>query len=155
MKFFERNVKLKGHWKLDVYRGDLRGEENLLQTMEYDNLITTAGKGVILDRIFGLSSVAALNNTTGRIGVGTLNTAAAVGDTGLTGGVFVAYDAIPTRTGLVVTCIATFGTGTANIVWAELGMDNSTTLFNRIAPIGPFTKSSAVSIVVTVTVTQN
>lgn len=34
-------------------------------------------------------------------------------------------------------------------------MDNGTTLLNRIAPIGPFNKTSAVSIVVTVTLTQN
>lgn len=148
---------MKGHWLLQVYEGDIErdGDGVILNPkvdeLEGDNLITTVGKDMILDRLFGLSSVGAMT----RIGVGTSATAAAVGNTSLTGGVFVAYDSTPTRSAEVVTCIATFGTGTANISWNELGMDNSTTLLNRIAPIGPFTKTSAVSIVVTVTITQS
>lgn len=156
MKFDDTNMKLLGHWILDVYDGDIKKDaagrilNRQVDRLEGENLIVTVGKQMILDRLFGLSGVGAMT----RIGVGTSNTAAAVGDTALTGGVFVAYDATPIRAGLVVTAIATFGTGTANIVWAELAMDNSTTMLNRIAPIGPFTKTSAVSIVVTVTITQ-
>lgn len=150
MKYKETNAKLHGHWKLEIYKDDLRGADNLLETIEGDNLITTSGKGVIMDRLFGLSAIGAMT----RIGVGTSATAAAIGDTTLTGGVFVAYDSVPTRAGLVVTCVATFGTGVANISWNELAMDNGTTMLNRIAPIGPFVKSAAVSIVVSVTITQ-
>lgn len=142
---------LRGHWKLDIYRGDERGAESLLRTIEGDNLITTVGKDLILDRLFGLGGAAAMT----RIGVGTSATAAAVGNTSLTSGVFKAFDSTPTRSAETVTCVATFGTSDANITWQELGMDNGTTLLNRIAPIGPFTKSSAVSIVVTVTLTQS
>jgi hypothetical protein len=177
MKFNENNSMLKGHWKLDVYQGDVKrkplplnqriinrllktigkspkyvGEvlDKPIKTIEGDNLIVTVGKQMIMDRLFGLSAVGAMT----RIGVGTSATAAAVGNTTLTGGVFVAYDTTPIRTSLTVTCTSTFGTGTANISWNELGMDNGTTLLNRIAPIGPFNKTSAVSIIVTVTITQ-
>lgn len=117
----------------------------------YANLVVTVGKGLILDRLFGLSAVGAMT----RLGVGTSATAAALGDTTLTGGVFQAYDSTPTRSGTAVTCVVTFGTGAANINWQEMGMDNGTTLLNRIAPIGPFNKTTAVSIVVTLTFTQN
>lgn len=147
---------LKGHWVLDVYEGDVVRDDTgavlnkQVDRIEGDNLVTTVGKQLIMDRLFGLAAAPAMT----RIGVGTSATAAAVGNTTLTGGVFVAYDSTPTRSGLTVTCVATFGTGSANIVWNELGMDNGTTLLNRIAPIGPFTKTSAVSIVVTVTFTQ-
>lgn len=109
-----------------------------------DNLVVTVGKQLIMDRLYGLSAVGAMT----RLGVGTLNTAAAVGNTALTGGVFVAFDSTPTRSSLTVTSQATFSTGTANITWAEMGSDNGTTLLSRIAPIGPFTKTSAVSIIV-------
>lgn len=150
------NAGLVGHWTLDVYAGDIVRDDagNILNEhvdrLEGHNLITTVGKQMIMDRLFGLSGVGAMT----RIGVGTSATAAAVGNTSLTGGVFKAFDSTPTRSSLTVTSVATFGTGDANISWNELGMDNGTTLLNRIAPIGPFNKTSAVSIVVTVTVTQ-
>lgn len=180
----ERAAVARGHFKLEVYEGDVRREKlplkqklwnlyadtrwkvfrtpsshyyrgkvlnNLVETIERDNLIVTVGKQMILDRLFGLSAVGAMTRT----GVGTSNTAAAVGNTSLTGGVFKSYDSTPTRSSLTVTTVTTFGTADANITWAELGMDNGTTLLNRIAPIGPFTKTSAVSIVVTVTITQS
>jgi hypothetical protein len=151
LRFFDRAPKLSGHVKLEIYRGDVRTPGTLLRTIEKDNLIVTVGKQMILDRLFGLSAVGAMT----RIGVGTSATAAAVGNTTLTGGVFKAFDSTPTRSSLVVTAIATFTTAEANISWNELALDNGTTLLNRIAPIGPFAKTSAVSIVVTVTITQS
>lgn len=148
---------LMGHWVLDVYEGDIVRDDdgnilnNHVTTIEGDNLVVTVGKRMILDRLFGLSGVGAMT----RIGVGTSATAAAVGDTSLTGSSFKVYDSTPTRSAQTVTCITTFGTGDANLNWQELGMDNGTTLLNRIAPIGPFNKTSAVSIIVTVTLTQS
>lgn len=150
-EYKEDNVNLKGHWKLEVYNGDEQTPENLLEIIEGENLITTVGKQMIMDRLFGLSAVGAMT----RIGVGTSSTAAAVGNTSLTGGVFKVFDSAATRSGLAITCEATFGTGEANISWNELGADNGTTLLNRIAPIGPFNKTSAVSIAVTLTITQS
>lgn len=156
--FTEDAVELHGHWTLDVYKGDIERDiegnivNDLVNTIEGDNLVTTTGKGLLLDRLFGVAGAGAAVT---QMGVGTSATAAAVGDTTLTGLVLQAFDSTPTRTSLSVTCIATYGTAAANIVWAELGMFNAVpTMFNRIAPIGPFTKTSAVSIVVTVVVTQ-
>ena len=156
IKLEEDSKGQKGHWKLDVYNGDITKDEQgnilnkLVETIEGENLITTVGKQMIMDRLYGLSAIGAMTRT----GVGTSNVAAAVGDTALTGSTFVAFDATATRSGLVVTSVTTFGTAVANIVWAELGLDNGTILLNRIAPIGPITKTSALSIVVTVTITQ-
>lgn len=116
-----------------------------------DNLIVTVGKALMMDRLYGLSGVGAMS----RMGVGTSATAAAVGNTSLTGAVFKAFDLTPTRSSLTVTSQTTFGTGDANINWQELGQDNGTTLLSRIAPIGPFNKTSAVSIIVQYALTQN
>lgn len=121
------------------------------------NLIVTIGKQMALDRLFGLSSIAALSH----MGVGTDSTAAAVGNTKLNPSVsgsvsFLAYDATPIRTSLTVAAIRTWDTATGNFSWNELGLANSATndgthLFNRII-VGPFAKSSAVSIIVTVSI---
>lgn len=156
MEFEEKNIKLSGHYKLEVYEGEIEKKDGeiinkLLQTIEGDNIITTSGKGLILDRIYGLSAVAAMS----RIGVGTSATAAALGDTSLTGGVYVVFDTVATRSGLVTTSTATYGTGVANFQWQEIATDNGTTMLSRIAPIGPFTKTPSVSIVITYTITQN
>lgn len=153
----EDNSLLRGYWKLEIYKGDIERDSSglikneLVETLAGHNLVVTVGKQMILDRLFGLSGVGAMT----RIGVGTSATAAAAGDTTLTGSSFKVYDSTPTRSSTTVTAITTFGTGDANLNWQELGMDNGTTLLNRIAPIGPFNKTSAVSIVVTVTLTQS
>lgn len=158
------SIKLKdetsgpiGYWRLDVYKGDIIKDSlgnitnELVEVIEGTNLIVTVGKQMIMDRLYGLSAVGPITRT----GVGTSATAAALANTSLTNGAFKAFDALPTRSGTVVTSVTTFNTGDANINWQELGLDNGATLLNRIAPIGPFNKTAAVSIVVTVTVTQN
>jgi len=53
-----------------------------------------------------------------------------------------------------VTAVTTFGTAQANISINEMATFNGTTngtstCFSRIAPIGPFTKTSALSISIT------
>lgn len=122
--------------------------------------IVTNGKGLVLDRLFNLSSAVQVNS----MGVGTDSTAYAVGQTQLNpsvaGSVFLqALDAGTSRSSLTVTAQSTFGTGVANFAWAEIAMFNGTTngtstMFDRIAPIGPYTKSSANSIVAVIQVTQ-
>lgn len=179
-----------GHWKCDIIEGDVERRpltseqvrENTawyaawpdapfplhigdvvspaIDVYEGDNLVTTNGKGLLLDRLFALSAAVALTH----MGVGNSVTAAVVGDTQLAGATpapdLRAYDALPTRTGLVVTAIRTYATTEGNMNWQEIGLFNgatngTSTLFNRIAPIGPFNKTSAVSIVATVTITQS
>ena len=156
----ETAQELHGHWRMDVYRGDDRCPDNLLETLEFENLITTLGKQIMLDRLFGIGGPpAALSH----MGVGTDSTAAAVGQNKLNPTVagsvdFNAFDGTPTRSGEVVTSITTWATGDGNFQWNEFGFANSATndgthLFSR-AIFGPFTKTAAVSIILTVTVTQ-
>lgn len=186
MQAAETLVAPKGHWHLAVHDGDVeripltleQQRENHyfhlanpevpyplhagqvvsrpIDTYEGDNLVLTTGKGLLLDRTFGITATAVTS-----MGVGATASAAVVGDTQLgSTPTILNFDALPIRASLVVTCITTFGTGSANISWNELGMFNGTVngtsvMFNHIAPIGPFAKTSAVSIVVTVTVTQS
>lgn len=159
-------IQLKGSFKLEAYKGDIVKDEhgNILNeraiipewgdhTYTKDNLIVTVGKELMLDRLFGLSSWAALT----QMGVGTSGTAAAVGNTDLTGGVWKNFDATPIRTSLTVRAIVTFGTSEANINWQEMAVRTvspSNKILNRVAPIGPFNKTTAVSIILTYDLTQ-
>jgi hypothetical protein len=119
------------------------------------NVVSTNGKGLLLDRLFGITATAVTH-----MGVGATAAAAVVGDTQIgSTPTILAFDALPIRASLVVSCIRTFATGEANISWNELAMLNGPTngtsiLLNRIAPIGPFAKTSAVSIAATCQVTQ-
>lgn len=141
-----------GLWKIEWYDGDVQTETTKLGEMSGKNLITTNGKSLVLDRLFGLSGTTSLTG----MSIGTSATAAAVGDTAITGPVFKVFDATPTRTGLTVTAITTYATTDPSINIQELGLltGSGLTLFNRLAPIGPFNKTSALSIKITVTVTQ-
>lgn len=161
--YHEEIPALIGHWNFDVYAGDVERDEagrvlnDLVDHFEGDNLIVTTGKSLLLDRLFAIGAPAAVNS----MGVGATSTAAAVGDTQIGSTPTIkALDSLPTRAGLVVTCVCTFLTTDANISWNELALFNGTVngtsvMFNRIAPIGPFNKTSAVSIVVTVQITQS
>lgn len=171
----DENVKLRGFWKIEAYAGEFRFKNHwlikLIGTRLYtklfgqvqilnakvdevcgENLITTNGKGLILDRIFGLGGVAAI----GGLAIGTSATAAAVGNTAITGEVFKVFESTPTRSGLTVTASVLYGTGEGNINIQEAGALTAAggVLLNRIAPIGPFNKTSATSIRVTLQLTQ-
>lgn len=167
MQVKDKVPKLKGYWKLEVYEGDVERDENgnilnkLVEILEGENLVVTTGKGLLLDRLFALGTPPTQANS---MGVGNSATAAAVGDTQLLGSApapaLFAFDSLPTRAGLVVTCVRTFATAEGNMNWQELaifnGVVNGTSIMlNRIAPIGPFNKTSAVSIVTTVQLTQS
>lgn len=160
MNLTEDVPKLLGHWKLEVYEGD-HDDYSLvepIEVLEGDNLVVNTGKNLYLDRLFAIGGTPA---ALAAIGVGASATAAAVGDTQLnTTPTLLAFTSTPTRTAQVVTCTRTFATTEANINWQELGIFNGTVngtsiMFNRIAPIGPFNKTSAVSIIVTVTITAS
>lgn len=148
-----------GHsWTAPLHVGEIVSKP--IDIFEGDNLVTTGGKGLLLDRLYETAGFPAKISATG---VGNSLTAAVVGDTQLLGAapapVLKVFDSVPTRAGLVVTSVTTFATGDGNQNWQELGEFNGVTngisiMLNRIAPIGPFNKTSAVSIVVTVTLTQ-
>ncbi len=151
---------MKGHWTLKVYEGDVVKDDYgrivnpLVDELDGYNLVTTAGKGTILDRLYALGGIGAVT----KMGVGTSNTAAAVGDTSLTAVDYgpAAFDATPTRASLVVTSLQTWSTSQGNITWAELGeFTAANVILNRIAPIGPYTKTSANAILVSLALTQS
>lgn len=154
----ERVEKIHGLWTATVYDGDKEYNEHgrcitpVLFTHTRENLITTAGKGLILDRIFGLSGVVAIAGTS----VGTSSTAAAVGDTAITGAVYKAFASTPTRASLTVTALTSYTTAEANIAIAEAGLLTASagTLINRVAPFLSFTKTSAVALDITTALSQ-
>ena len=147
-----------GLWTFTAYEGDVERNEHgrilnpVLASWSQRNLITTVGKQLVLDRLFGLGGAIALAGTA----VGTSATAAAVGDTAITGAVYQAFDATPVRASLTVTAVTTYGTGTANINIQEAGLLTASggVLFNRLAPVLSFTKTSAMSLAITTTITQ-
>ena len=158
MKTHDQLLKLRGYWALTAYEGELEYSpagvilNPVVWSQQRENLIVTTGKQAVLDRLFGLSAVAAVTHT----GIGTSGTAAAVGNASLAGGVFKVFDAVPVRTGLSVLAVTTYSTseGNINIQEAGLAIGAGTVLLNRLAPIGPFNKTSAVSLRIETTITQ-
>jgi len=157
---------LEGIWNLSAYAGELEYDADgnitneLVESITKKNMIVTVGKNLTLDRLFALAAAVALTS----VGVGTDSTAAAVGQTQLNpsvaGTVLIqTADAGTARAAQTVTMTSTFGTAVANFSWNECGLFNGNTngtsvMFNRIV-IGPFAKTSAVSIVLTITITQS
>jgi hypothetical protein len=148
-----------GVWTFTAYEGDKELDEHgdilnpVVWSQTKTNLIVNTGKQLMLDRLFGLSAAVALSG----MAVGTSATAAAVGDTTITGAAYKAFASAPTRSGLVVTAITSYLTSEANINIQEAGLLTASggVLFNRLAPIGPFNKTTAVSLDVTIQITQS
>lgn len=170
----DRVPDLVGRHQFVAYEGDVEYAEDsetgllvpanpvVYESPVYKNLIVDTGKAAYLDRLAGINGPPA---AFAHIGVGSGTDAVAVGQTRLniggTGSALLkACDAtFPSRSGLVLTYRATFGTAEANFTWNEAGIFNGTVngtsiMFNRVI-IGPFGKSSSVSIVYTTTITQS
>lgn len=167
-----------GRWRCDILVEDYEGEyvpgaEPIART-EFGNLLMNGGVSFLWQCAQGLGTATAgqaltyLTNTTAAIGAGNGTTAAAAGQTDLVGasrlrkGMNATYPQHTdgTVTGSkTITFQSTFGTTDANFDWQEIGVFNSTTdavgrMLNRaLQAIG--VKSSAVSRVVTVTITIN
>lgn len=125
---------------------------NVVESHTQTNLVVTTGKYLTLDRLFGLSGATAIVG----MAVGTLATAAAVGDTTITGSVYKVFDSTPVRTGLSVVAVTTFATSEANINIREVGLltGSGLVLFNHIAPTASINKDSSTTLKVTVTITM-
>ncbi len=144
---------------------------------ETANIIVDDGKSVMLGQLFGqnVSGLQGGNNFAypapmNTLGVGTDSTAAAVtqsklnpGVAGSTSLIAIASYTMGAATGgagsATAVVSATWGTGVANFSWNEWGIFNGTTngtslMFDR-STFGAFNKTSAVSIVLTVTITQS
>jgi len=154
----DRIERAIGTWKATVYDGDKEYNDcgrcitPVLFEVEQTNLITTVGKGLVLDRLAGIGGAVALAGTA----VGTSATAAAVGDAAITGAVYKAFAGTPTRSGLTATFLTSYLTSEANISIQEAGLLTASggVLFNRVAPFLNFVKSSAVALDITSSVSQ-
>jgi hypothetical protein len=119
------------------------------------NLALTAGITLLWQLAAGLGGTP-WSAANARIAVGTGTTAAVVGNTALqTESARQIVDAAPNVSGASISFVATFGTGSANVNWRELGVTNASsagTFLNRL--VQDFgTKSSASSWVATLTLT--
>lgn len=150
----------RGIWIVTAYDGDKEYNSHgrcvtpVLWRASKTNLITTVGKQLVLDRLFGIGGPpAAISGTA----VGTSATAAAVGDTAITGAVYKAFASTPTRSGLSVTAITSYTTAEANITINEAGLLTASggVLFNRVAPFLGFSKTTAVALDITTVITQS
>ena len=154
-----------GKHQFTAYEGDIKKDVKgkilnpiIFKSKPVFNMIVTSGKNLTLDRLFNLSGAVGITS----VGVGDSSTAATLAQTGLIGTTNVLLqtaDAGTSRTNQVVTIQSTFGTGVANFTWNEAGLfngntNNTSVMFNRVI-IGPFSKTTAVSIVYVTTITQS
>lgn len=161
----EKLPALEALHQFTVYEGDIEYDDEgnitnrvVWQSPKYRNLIVTSGKNLVLDRLFGLGGAPAATN----MGVGTESLAPALTQTRLNpsgGGTVFIRSGSASRAGNIVTISAVFGTGEANFTWREAGLFNGTingtsTMFNRVSPIGPVSKTSERSVIYTIEVTQ-
>jgi hypothetical protein len=155
----DRLEEARGEWIATIYDGDKEYNDcgrcitPVLFEVKKNNLITTNGKQLVLDRLFGLGGAIALAGTA----VGTSATAAAVGDSAITGAVYKVFASTPVRAGLSVTALTSYTTAEANISIQEAGLLTASggVLFNRVAPFLSFTKTSAVALDITTVITQS
>lgn len=138
-------VVLEGRYAVDKYWGEQEpGNPDpaaLYERIECDpNLFLTSGINEILKLIAGQGGTA-YNATNARLAVGDGTTAAAAGQTDLVGTnkARQVVDAAPTITNNQILFVATFGTGSANYVWAEVGVVNAASggpMWSRTVPAG-------------------
>jgi hypothetical protein len=151
---FAEPIRMRGFFKLEKFE---RGR--LIETIEFPNLVVNVGGALMLDKLIGGAGTV-FSNANAHIGIGDSATAPAVGQTDLvaaTNKLRKAMDAtFPSRSGQVMTFKSTFGTGDANYLWNEIALFNAAAagdMFSRSLVTSPFTKTSALSIVATYTLT--
>lgn len=150
-------VVIEGRATIAKYNGE--GAERDPEPFEVihsdPNLALTAGITLLWQLAAGLGGTA-WSSSNARIAVGTGTTAAVAGNTALqTESARQIVDSAPNVSGASISFVATFGTGSANVNWRELGVTNASsggTFLNRL--VQDFgTKSSASSWVATLTLT--
>lgn len=159
MNIDDTTTPLIGEWTFTAYYGDkiLDALGNVLNRVAWQlsatNIIVTSGKQLMLDRLFNLGGAVPISG----LAVGTNSGAASLADTIITNPAYKAFASTPTRSGQVVTAVTSYTTAEANINIQEAGLMTASggILFNRLAPIGPFNKTSAVALDVTVQITQS
>lgn len=146
-------VVLEGRVKIEKYWDGDRVPYEVVESGP--NLGLTAGITLLWQLAAALGGTA-WSSSNARIAVGTSTTAASAGQTALvTESARQIVDSAPTVSGATITFQATFGTGSANVAWNEIGVINASsggTLLNRLVQnLG--TKTSSASWVATVALT--
>lgn len=116
-------LTLKGHVQVEVFDAD----GALKDSREQDNLILTVGRNMIADRLLASPTLAVPTH----MGVGTSGTAAAVGDTTITGDVRVALTS-KTRSTNVVTFVGDWAAGAATATLQEVGLWDAASTGNLV-----------------------
>lgn len=122
------------------------GVEPYLETQDDDcNLVTQAGWVAILGSIAGTSIATKFSASAGRVGAGTVSTAAAYtdahlgGDGNSTTAWYKLVSGAPTistgSTPPTLVFSATFGTAAGNFAWAEFGTDNGASDSNTVSGV--------------------
>ncbi|MDE2100094.1 MAG: hypothetical protein KGL39_22760 [Patescibacteria group bacterium] len=145
------------HTRLEKYAGEVRPGAKPLDVVEVEgNLLVTNGATLLWNALIG-TAITVFSNANAVIGVGDGTTAAAAGDTDLSGtnklrkAMDATYPSISTNT---VTFHSTFATTDANFAWNEWGVFNAasgaTSMLNhKVTSLG--TKPNTQSWVMTVT----
>lgn len=150
-----------GVFKTEIFKVFKDGivDEHPFDIQEFKNAYVNAGGALFLDLLMGAGGTA-YNNANSYIGVGDSSTATTSGMTDLqaaTNKLRKAMDAtFPSRSGQVSTWKSTFGTSDANWQWNEVALFNASsagTMLARGVVASPFTKTAAISVVQSYTIT--
>jgi hypothetical protein len=126
------------------------------EILQFTNLLTNAGAAILEDLLIGAGGTV-FSNANAYIGIGNGSTATSAAHTDLQGASKTrkAMEAtFPSRASQTLTFKSTFATGDANYSWEEIAAFNAAaagTMLNRALVTAPFTKTSALSIVATLT----
>lgn len=145
----ESVLRLTGRLKIAVFGPD----GGLKDEREIDNLVVTAGKVVIANRLCAAPS----HNPMSHMAVGTGTTAPAAGDTTLTAEIAASRTALTSATpsGNAVTYACTFGPGVGTGAVAEAGLFNASSAGDMLAhtTFTAVTKGAGDTMTITWTVT--
>ena len=149
--FQESGVKLTGALRIEIFAED----GTLKDVRDIPNLVVTAGKGVIAERMKGTPTKAAMTH----MAVGTNNTTPVAGDTALLAEVASSRTALTSTTvsGTVITYVCTFGAGVGTGALVEAGIFNAASLGDMLCrtTFSVVNKGASDSMTITWTVTIN
>jgi len=148
-----------GVFKTEIFEHFKSGGIKKVDELVFNNAYVNAGGAAFLNLLIGAGGTA-FNNGNAYIGVGDSSTAVAAGQTDLqaaTNKLRKVMDATyPSLSGQVMTWRSTFGTSDANWQWNEVALFNASssgTMLARGIVASPFTKTSALSIIQSYTIT--
>lgn len=147
---FASDVRITG--KLLLERFDAVG--HLVETLLIDNLVVTAGKAVIADRMKAAPAKAAMTH----MAVGTSATAAAAGDTALIAEVAASRTALTSTTVTTnqIAYVCVFGAGVGTGALAEAGIFNAASVGDMLCRSNfSISKGALDSLTITWTLTVN